>query len=110
MDIKGQVTRGGTLGDWDQRKTTGEFKGSPEGMHVSTAVEFRAEGDLADLLTNPDRLAEFIKPGDNALMIVNRLMDMATVQQPGWLGPLASVFSVGGSGPLHFNFLAYDND
>ena len=110
MDIKGQVTRGTIPGDWDQRKSEGEFRGAPEGLHVSTAVEFRAEGDAAELLTNPERLAEFVQEGDNALTVVNRILSKVTELQPESFGQLASLLRLGGTGKVEFGFYAYDND
>lgn len=111
LDIKGQVNRGNAnLDDWDQRKSQGEFKGSPEGMHVATVVEFRASGDLADLLINPARLSEYIRPGDNALMVINRILNDVTNHQPNAFGLAASLARLGGDGPVRFNFFAYDKD
>ena len=110
MDFKLQTVRGITPGDWDQRKSIGEFEGSLEGVHVATIGEFRDTSDLADLLTNPDRVAEFIAPGDNALMVLNKIADKMTEKQPDTFGLIASVFRLGGSGPVHLQALAYDND
>lgn len=110
MDFKEQLVRGITPGDWDQRKSIGQFEGSTEGVHVKTIGEFRDDGDLADLLTNPARVAEFIQPGDNLLMIKNRLADIITEKQPDWLGFVASAAGIGGTGPVHLQTLAYDDD
>lgn len=111
MDIKFQINRGNTdLGKWDQRKSTGAFKGAEDGFHVRTALEFRANDNVADILTNPNRLAEFIQPGDNVLQVFNRVMQMAVDMQPDLLGHLASVGGLGGSGKVDLDILAYDND
>jgi len=110
MDIKGQANRGKkAAAKWDQRKTTGAFQGAPD-LHVATVVEFRANDDVADLLTNPDRIHDFIQPGDNILMVVNRVFGMVVERQPGVFAPIASVAGLGGDGPVDFDFFAYDND
>ncbi len=108
MDIKLQANRGDRdPQDWDQRKTEGEFQGSPENVHVKTLAEFRTHDDI---FTNPDRLTEFIQPGDNAVMLINRILDQAAKQQPAIFGNIASLTGLGGSGPVGLDFLVYDDD
>jgi hypothetical protein len=60
--------------DWDQRASKGEFRGAAEGMHVKTLGEFRVDDDVEEALTNPDRLSEFIKPGDCVMDVVTRAL------------------------------------
>lgn len=106
MDFKEQAFKDDTnaVDDWDQRKTTGQFRGAAEGMHVKTIAEFRAEGDSADLWVNPDRVTEFVKPGDNLVMIFNRLQAMLELKGDA-LGPIASALPWKKVG-----LFVYDND
>lgn len=108
MDVKLQANRGNRAAtDWDQRKSEGQFQGSPEGVHVKTLAEFRTSDDI---FTNPDRLQDFIQPGDNAVMVINRILDKAAEHQPDIFGNLASLSGLGGTGPVGLDFLVYDND
>lgn len=110
MDFKFQVNRGDKTPDkWDQRKSNGSFQGHPD-LAVRTAFEFRANEDVSDLLTNPDRLEEFIMPGDNALMVINRILGKAVESQPEIFGPAASLLGLEGTGKVDFDLFAYDND
>jgi hypothetical protein len=106
MDFKEQAFKDDTnaIDDWDQRKTTGQFRGAEEGLHVKTLAEFRAECDIADLLTNPDRVEEFVKPGDNLVMIFNRLQAMLNLKGE-VLGPIANALPWKKVG-----LFVYDND
>jgi len=111
MDFKTQAVRTSAPDDkWDQRKSTGEFLGASDGHHIATLMEFRDEGELEDILTNPDRLAEFIQPGDNVLQVINRVLALAKDSQPQLAGPIASVLGLGGNGPIGLAIYAYDND
>lgn len=108
MDIKAQLNRGSRAPeDWDQRKSTGQFQGSPEDVNVKTLAEFRTHDDV---FINPDRLSEFIQPGDNAVMIVNRILDAATKNQPDAFGQIAGLAGLKGTGPVKLDFLVYDDD
>lgn len=110
MDFKTQLVRGNLPGDWNQKKSEEEFRGATEGMHVATVAEFRDSADLADLLTNPDRLQEFIQEGDNLLQVLNRGLETVVKNQPDAFGHLASLAGIGGTGPVGLAILAYDND
>lgn len=107
IDVKFQAIKDdrNLVDDWDQRKSTGEFRGAEEGMHVKTLLEFRASGDLADLLTNPDRVAEFIKEGDNLVMILNRIQSKFSLADGDILGPLKAALPWNKVGTL-----VYDKD
>ncbi len=108
MDNKLQLNRGSRAPeDWDQRKSTGQFQGSPEDVHVKTVAEFRTDDDI---LINPDRLAEFIQPGDNLVMVINRALRLITKDQPSALKDLASLGGLKGTGPVGLDLLVYDND
>lgn len=74
--------------DWDQREADGQFRGSEEGMDVKTFAEVRISDEIEDQLTNPERLHEFIRPGDCVMDIVNRLADFAKPRDPGGIGDL----------------------
>lgn len=107
MDFKEQAYKDDTLAkeDWDQRKSSDQFRGAEEGMHVKTLLEFRAEGDLADMLTNPDRLSEFIHPGDNAVMVLNRIQASFANGHDDIIGPIKSFLPWNSIG-----MFVYDND
>lgn len=108
MDIKLQVNRGSRDPmDWDQRKSEGEFQGAADDVHVKTIGEFRTEDDL---FINPDRLQEFIQPGDNLVMVMNRALTHVAEQQPDAFEYLAVAAGLGGQGRLDLDFLVYDND
>ena len=107
MDVKLQIHRGNDPADWDQRKSEGQFKGAAEGVGVKTLAEFRTDDDL---FTNPDRLDEFIQPGDNIVSVINRALAKAAENQPGIFQHLATAGGFPGEGPLKLGFLVYDND
>ena len=106
MDFKEQAFKDDTnaVNDWDQRKSTGQFRGAEEGMHVKTLFEFRADGEIGDILTNPARLEEFVKPGDNAIMVFNRIQAMFS-PKGGDLGSVAGALPWSNVG-----LFVYDND
>lgn len=93
--------------DWDQRKSEGQFQGAPEGVHVKTLAEFRTEDDI---FINPARLQEFIQPGDNLLMVINRALGEMVAKQPATFDQIASLSGLGGTGKVDLDLLAYDND
>ena len=108
MDIKTQAykdERG--INDWDQRKSKGEFRGAEEGMHVKTLLEVRVEdgSDLARLLTDPSELQRFVQEGDNALMVVNRVLESFKLADSKLIGPLKALLPWNQVGVF-----AYDND
>ncbi len=108
MDIKGQLNRGSRAPeDWDQRKSTGQFQGAADDVNVKTVFEFRVKDDI---FINPDRLKEFVHEGDNAVMVVNRILDAATKHDEGVFDDLASLGGVKGTGPVKFDWLVYDDD
>jgi hypothetical protein len=106
IDVKMQAFEDdrNAVDDWDQRKSSGEFRGSEEGMHVKTLLEFRAKGDFADLLINPERLSEFIKPGDNVLTVLNRIQATFSLADS-LLGPAKALLPYDKIGTF-----AYDKD
>lgn len=75
-DLKFQAVRDDTNPekfDWDQRKENGQFRGADEGMHVKTLAEKEnLSDDEVAMLTDPEFLTRFIKPGDCVLDVVNR--------------------------------------
>lgn len=109
MDIKTQAFKDDrdAVNDWDQRKSTGEFRGAEEGMHVKTILEVRVEDDseLAKLLTDPSELQKFIQPGDNALMVANRILESFKLADSKLIGPLKALLPYDQVG-----LFAYDND
>lgn len=107
MDFKLQAFADGlaAVNDWDQRKSTGQFRGKEEGLNVKTLLEFRADGELADILTNPDRLSEFVQPGDNAIMVINRIQAKFSLGDGEILGPLKAALPWNEIG-----LFVYDND
>lgn len=108
MDIKQQAYKDDrSAGDWDQRESTGEFRGAEEGMHVKTLFEVRVEdgSDLAKKLTDPAELQKFIQPGDNAIMVANRIMDSFKLADAKILGPLKALLPWNQLG-----LFVYDND
>lgn len=105
-DIKFQAYRDDQKqGDFDQRKSKGEWRGASEGMNVKTLLEFRVDKDGEDILTNPERVAELIHTGDNALAVLNRIIEKATNGATGALGPAKSALPWNNLG-----FFCYDND
>jgi len=107
MDIKAQAIKDDTNPsklDWDQRKSTGAYRGADEGMHVKTLAEVRVDDATGDILTNPDKLAEFVQPGDCILDVVNRVGAMLKVDKivPGSVGVVLPWSGLA--------VMAYDND
>jgi hypothetical protein len=108
MDLKLQVYRDdrevpGTV-DWDQRRSEGEFRGAQEGMHVKTLGEIRVDDATAALLTDPDKLADFIQEGDCVMDVITRAL---AGFKPGDSLPLPT----GAALPWNrVGILAYDND
>jgi len=107
MDIKAQAIKDDTNPskfDWDQRKSTGAYRGSDEGMHVKTLAEKRVDDATGDLLTNPERLAEFVQPGDCILDVVNRVGQLLNIDKAIPV-PAGMVLPWNG-----LAIMAYDND
>ena len=89
-DLKLQAYRGeATAQDWDFRKSTGGFKGSPEDEH-RTLAEQRISDEIAAEL--PD-----------AIVYVNNLLEGLEVAVPD-LAPIP------GSGPVKLALRVFDND
>jgi hypothetical protein len=106
MDFKLQAFKDDrNVGDWDQRKSAGEFRGAEEGMNVKTVMEFRAGDELSKMLTDPDELSKFIQPGDNAITVANRIVDSFKLAEKGIIGPLKAALPWNQVG-----IFAYDND
>jgi hypothetical protein len=110
-DFKIQVNRGNKSPDkWDQRKSTGAFQGAEDGFNVRTALEFRANEALTEMLTSTDKLSEIVRPGDNALQVFNRITQLMVDKQPEVFGPAANLLGLGGAGPVDLDMFVYDND
>lgn len=98
-DLKFQVYRGDAGPEkWDL--TGDNFIGSPEDEHATWGEVENIDEDLERVLTDPESLGQIIEPGDNALVVFNRIGAILTAQSPKWVENLATLLGLDGDGPV----------